>query len=513
MKRPATPTLATAAVCLGLALLSFFQFPGHTWLQQDTQIYVPILEHERDPAVLRNDILVQRSHVAYTLYDEIAIALRGVSGAGFREVLAAQQIATRALGIWGLLLLAETLGLGWLPAVAAAAICALGARIPGPEVLTFEYEPSPRAFAVPLLVCAMGLAAGRRYLAAGIAAGAACLYHAPTAIPFLCASLLLARRAKPAALLPLAAAAAIIGLAAHGQPEHQRLFAAVTSSQEMLQRMRTAYVWISTWPAATILRHLVIFAALTAACARLRRALTPELRVFLLALPAIGVLSLPLSWLLLEHWKWGLVPQVQPMRALLFGTLAMQLATAAAGLMARSRWEAIFWFTLAYLPPCPSGLALVLGAATALLPNRSSPVAALAAFFAIPILGGVVNYPRLHNPELAELSAWARASTPRDAVFLFPEEGHGLAPGIFRSEALRAVYVDWKGGGQINYLREFGEDWWFRWQQTMVRGFRPEDMGKYSGLGVNYLVLRKRIGKSPEFANRLYAVYPCVLGR
>src|ERR1019366_8508439 len=29
---------------------------GHTWLQQDSQIYVPILEHLRDPAVLRNDI-------------------------------------------------------------------------------------------------------------------------------------------------------------------------------------------------------------------------------------------------------------------------------------------------------------------------------------------------------------------------------------------------------------------------------------------------------------------------
>ena len=62
--------LATAAVCVALALLTFFQFPGHTWLQQDSQIYVPILEHLRDPAVLRNDILVQHPHVAFTLYDE-----------------------------------------------------------------------------------------------------------------------------------------------------------------------------------------------------------------------------------------------------------------------------------------------------------------------------------------------------------------------------------------------------------------------------------------------------------
>src|SRR3954470_8601625 len=96
--------LATAAFSVALALLSFFQFPGHTWLQQDTQIYVPILEHLRDPSVLRHDILVQRPHVAFTLYDEAALALRWLTGFGFREVLAAQQLVTRALGIWGLLL-------------------------------------------------------------------------------------------------------------------------------------------------------------------------------------------------------------------------------------------------------------------------------------------------------------------------------------------------------------------------------------------------------------------------
>src|SRR5258707_1539672 len=99
--------LRTACLCLALALLTFFQFPGHTWLQQDTQIYAPILEHLREPAVLRNDILVQRPHVAFTLYDESARALRAISGLGFGEVLAVTQVVTRALGIWGLLLMAQ----------------------------------------------------------------------------------------------------------------------------------------------------------------------------------------------------------------------------------------------------------------------------------------------------------------------------------------------------------------------------------------------------------------------
>ena len=100
-----------AAAVAALALLSFFQFPGHTWLQQDTQIYAPILEHQRDPALLRNELLAQYPHDGFTLYDEIAIALRRITGLGFREVLQFQQIVTRALGIWGLLLLAEAFGL------------------------------------------------------------------------------------------------------------------------------------------------------------------------------------------------------------------------------------------------------------------------------------------------------------------------------------------------------------------------------------------------------------------
>jgi hypothetical protein len=110
----------------------------------------------------------------------------------------------------------------------------------------------------------------------------------------------------------------------------------------------------------------------------------------------------------------------------------------------------------------------------------------------VPSVSGLVDrYPHLHTPELQQLSEWARTQTPKDAVFVFADSGRGLAPGIFRSEALRAVYVDWKGGGQVNYLREFGEDWWFRWQQSVGRGFKPEDLPRYSALGISYVVLQR----------------------
>jgi hypothetical protein len=260
-------------------------------------------------------------------------------------------------------------------------------------------------------------------------------------------------------------------------------------------------------------------AVLVAAFVRIRQAVGVELRVLLLGLAALGLLTMPLSWLLLEQFHWGLVPQVQPMRALLFLTLGMQFLAAAAGaraLVARRPAEAFAWFAFAYLLPLQPvltgpfvasrvALALALAAVTALAGLRWSPAAAVAAFFAIPMLGGVVNYPQLHTPDLAQLSAWARAHTERDAVFVFPGNNRSVAPGIFRSEALRAVYVDWKGGGQINYLKGLGEQWWFRWRQ--IRDFQPADLPQYAATGINYVVLQRPLPRPPQFQNSTYAVY------
>jgi hypothetical protein len=511
--------IATAFLCLAFALLTFFQFPGHTWLQQDTQIYAPILEHLRDPSVLRNDILVQQPHVAYTLYDEIALGLRRVTGRGFGDVLAAQQIATRALGFWGLLLLAEALGLSIGGAITVAAICSLGAVVAGPTVLTVEYEPTPRAFAFPLLVLAMGLASRGRYRAAGIAAGVATLYHPPTALAFWGIWAVLSvwpgkeRRERLIAFVPLALAALILAVAARTQPETQTFVTHLSPVNEMLQRLRASYVYVSTWPWQTIVHHVVLFAILVAAFVRLRAGMGRDMKAFLVGLPLAGLLSMPLSWLLLEQWKWGVVPQVQPMRTLLFVTLAMQFLCAAAAVRAGRSAEAVVWFTMAFLLPLPlawSGIALALAlAVAAAMAGRWVPVVAVAAFFVVPWAGGVVNYPRLRTAELSQVSEWARANTPRDAMFLFADAPRGLDAGIFRTEALRAVYVDWKGGGQINYLSDFGEQWWFRWQQTLAKKFSAADFPRYAALGVRYVVLRKehRTADEPVFENARYVVY------
>jgi hypothetical protein len=535
--------------------LTFYQFPGHSWLQQDSQIYAPILEHLRDPSVLRNELLAEKAHVAYTLYDETARVLRAATGLDFQHVLALEQIVARAFGIWGLYLMALAICgtlcgadlrvcLPWL-ALFITAICSLGAVVAGPSVLTFEYEPTPRAFALPLAVCAAGLTVHRRYLAAGIALAAAFLYHPPTALPFVvffCALVLwpsksesISRRAWR--LAPLAGAALVLTVAARvqeGGGEAQTFFARLAPELERLQRMRAPYNWISdaqAWPPALLAHYAILFGILLAAFARLRREMSLELRLFALGLPVAGMLSLPASWLLLDQWRWAVVPQFQPMRCILFVTLFAQFLTAAAGVRAalrRQPLEAIAWFALAYLPPVQPvltqpyafrgttvALALALAAWLAVRwagagRQPAALLIGLAAFFAIPGIGGVVNYPHLHTPEIEQLSTWARSATPKDAVFQFADVGKGLDPGIFRAQALRAIYVDWKGGGQVNYLSGFAAQWWLRWQQTNQNRFRPRDLPKYAALGIRYVVLQPKNrlkDRTPVFESAKYVAY------
>ncbi|MGA3039573.1 MAG: DUF6798 domain-containing protein [Bryobacteraceae bacterium] len=542
---------ALAAGILAIAALTWIQFPGHTWLQQDTQIYVPILEHLRDPAVLGRDILVERPHVSFTLYDETARGLARVTGLGFRDVLEGLQIVTRALGIWGLYLMAAALGLSGPAALLVAGIVSLGASIAGPAVLSVELEPDPRGFAVPLLFLAIGLAAHRRDLAAGIAGSAAFLMHPPTVIPFWGVYLVLALARcrdesrhgthmcvrQTMAFVPLVAACIVLAVAARfqeGAGEAQLFFSRIAPSIEKLQRMRAPYSWISGWWRDLLPQYFVWYAASLAAYARLRTRAPLDLRFFLIGLPLLGMLSVPVSYVLLEKMKWGLLPQVQPMRALLFVTVVAQFSAVAAGIVAaqaRRFPETFAWFALAYLiplntsvTPAPSwnrALAATLLAAVASLAAFAEArkfrwsaaalaVVVLAGFFVVPTLGGVSTHPRLHTPELAQLCAWARASTPRDAVFLFADAGKQLQPGIFRSEALRALYVDWKGGGQVNYLMGLGEQWWTRWQQAMAAPFDPRNVARYGGLGIDYIVLspRNRLpGRAPVFEDAGYLVY------
>ena len=95
-------------------------------------------------------------------------------------------------------------------------------------------------------------------------------------------------------------------------------------------------------------------------------------------------------------------------------------------------------------------------------------------------------------------------------MFLFPDAKEDLYPGVFRAKALRAVYVDWKAGGQVNFFRDLGEEWWSRWQRTMAAPFNPGSMTSYRELGIDYVVLQSKhrlAGVTPLFENGRYVAY------
>jgi len=546
--------LLVAAVVILLTLLGYWIFPGHTYLQSDTQIYLPILEHLWEASVLGNDLLAREPHVSFTIYDEVAVALRGLTGWGFRDVLTLEQLVFRALGLWGVFLLAGALKLGTRPALLVTALVALGATIAGPTVLSLEYEPVPRGFAVPLLLLALGLAAQGRDLGAGIAAALAFLYHPPTVYPFWLAYFCLTLCPAPPAvmkrrirgLLPIGCGVAALFLLSRlqtGVGEPQAFFARIDPSLEQLQRLRAPYNWISTWDPRWIRHYVFLWLVGLAAFWRVRKSASQDLKFLIVGLPTVSVLSMPLSYLLLEKLKWSLIPQVQPMRALLFVTVMAEILSAVAAAQAAGQkrwWESFLWLLPALAIPVHTRvldvllpdlsnplirrrvlliLLLAALAVAALLAEHLRPrwprwalwtVAVSAPLLLIPTAGKVVNYPTLDNPELQALASWARSSTPKAAMFLFPDAGRQLYPGIFRAQALRAVYTDWKSGGQVNFLKVFARGWWPRWQQTMAGKFQPEKVAYYKTLGIDYLVVlpgNRLPGRSPVYENSRFLVY------
>jgi hypothetical protein len=518
-----------AAVIL-LTLLGYWLFPGHTYLQSDTQIYIPMLERLNDPALFSNDIVALRPHLAFTIYDETALALKRITSADFQWILTAEQLVFRALAICGLILIALRLGLGSVEAFFVAAAVSLGATISGPAVLTIEYEPVPRGFAIALIVFALGLIARERYFAASVAAGLAFLYHPPTALPLwgLAILLVIAKRIRWTILTPLAAAGLILAVLAWLQPpgiESASMLRRLSLDQEALEKFRASYSFVSTWITNVRIGYVVqaLIAAIT--CWRLRKSIDGPLKDFLWGLPLIGIACIPLSYLLLEREHWAFTPEWQPARAILFLSLIAALLCSIAALKTANYTVRFLWLTAAFLMPIQHAMVgrhnnwkpLMLAAALAILATVLSifkkpawVLAALIPFVAIPQSKLVENYPRIETTDLRQMSDWARGSTPPSALFLFPDSGTSLDPGIFRARSLRGLYVDWKSGGQVNYFPEFARLWWKRWVETGSGRWpvKPQDFSKLKAMGVDYVVMKKPIqGLAPLYGNASYSAY------
>ena len=531
-------------VVAALAMLlagEFLYFPGHTYLQSDTQIYLPILDRLADPTLYRHDPVALRPHVSFTMYDEAALLLRRVTGLAFEHVLALQQLVYRFAGLVGVFLLGRACTLTPALAILLAAFFGLGATIFGPSVLIAEYEPVPRGFAVPLLMLGVGLAAHGRWLPAGIAVGWAILYHPPTTVPVLvcgAVALWLARESgdrRWRIALPIAGSVALALLLSKlqiGETEPQQFFSRISPELERLQRLRGSYNFISIWIERWATHWLFVIGLASFAWWRLRLVLPRFVVTLAGGLIVYGVVMMPLSYLLLEKAKWSLLPQLQPVRALLFVTLFAILGAAFNGIRAAQSgpfWASLLWFAAAFTVTSQSDpgrlpwLALTdpllltrlliffaLAALTiaAIRFPRLALVPALALpFYLIPQVGKVKNYPVLDHSEIHALADWAQANTGKDAIFQFPDAGQALYPGLFRVFAQRTVYVDWKGGGQVNLLEDFATEWWKRWQTAGDPKATPESL---AALGIDFMVIQPAhalTGREPDYRNAKYVVY------
>jgi hypothetical protein len=537
-------------VCVGIAVftwLGFRYFPGHTYLQSGTQIYVPMLERIRDPGFLARDIVATRPHIAFTAYDEITLMLHRALHLDLQDALVGQQLLFRAAAIFGVYLLAISAGVPAVFGLLIAAFLNLGVYLAGPEIRLVTYEPVPLAFAFSLILLALGFLAQRLPLLAGFAAGLAFLYHPPITAPFwgiAFLSMALGRDARKRwRPMPLVFCIACLLLAnlAQLQPDmtdSPNLFGTLSKHVMALQHFRTKWSWVSLWAPADIWSYAAICVLAMWATSRIWPEIRHEMRVFFVCLPLWGIVSVPASYLMLEQLHLAITPQFQPTQALLYTVAVAMIASGVAAVKAaqkRRPVEAIGWFIVVMAPLLNvrifdlfllrSGLAwrqfavwIVLAAIAGLaitFLNRNrlraiSLLAPAAAVFALPVLARVSTPPQLDMTSITSLSAWAKKNTWGSSMFLFPDAGRSPFPGIFRALSERALYVDWQSGVQMTYYESFANEWYPRYEQTMDGRFTVVRLEDMLALPIDYYVLHRNhaLAKiNPVFENRDYVVY------
>ncbi len=505
-----------------LALESALVFPGRTYLQSDTQIYIPLFEHLRDPSLLQRELILDGAHLSYTIYDEVTLALNRWTGVEFEWLLLAQQCLFRFLGAVGGFLLARACGLGGWASWAVSGVVWLGAFVYGPAIITTEYEPVPRGYAVGLAVFALGTrAAGWNSWLAGSALGVAVLYHAPAVWPILLVAFCL-RDWKM--LGPVGIAGVLLYAAGKmqvGVVQAQPFFSLLSEEHRKIQMMRAPYNWLELWLPRYFWTFVLTGGLAVAAGRRLRGVLPAQVGAYFRWLPWIGVATIPLSYVLLERMGWALFPQLQPMRAMLYCHLLCQWQGAIVAMreLREGRWLwAAAWLLL------PLSLAL---RGDLLLLNETKVVSQIVlaigllgvcwlatrpyagmlapALLVVPFLfawKGDGAPAKLETPDLSATAHWARTQTAKDAMFFFPDLGRKPEPGIFRARAARAVYACWKQGGQVNYFEGFAKKWHERWSQLLAKGHAAMDYGDLRGRGIDLIVLTKDAPK--EALRELY---------
>lgn len=534
---------------LGVGLftwLGFSFYPGHTYLQAETQLTVPMLQRLENPGFLSRDLVATYPNLEYTVYDEATLFLNEVTGVSIENALLGQQIVCRAAGILGILLLAVSAGLAEPLALFVAVCVNLGGTLAGPNVMLVEWEAIPRALAWGLVLLAMGLLAREKPLLAGLVGGTALIYEPAITAPFwlLCiAGVIVDRRLRRLFRPTLTILGVFVLLLANlaqlqpGRVEQQSFFSRIPEAYAELQHYRTPYDWVSLWPPDARWSYVAVWVCGIWAITRIWPALNRQARLFLIALPACGLLSIPFSYLLLDKFQISWAAQVQPTRWLLFTICLSAAVCGIAGVRAAQKQryaECTLWFLIVFAVPLRAeilefllidhavslgrfAIVGVLACLAALILIRSVGTKFRALVLAAPLAAvAMFRLPALHiapkpqSASILELATWVKQNTWGSSMFLFPDLGPSLEPGVFRARSERALWIDWNSGRLVPYFESLAVIWWDRWQQTMQPGYSPQRLQVDLSLPIDYYVLTRAdrlSGVKPVFANTDFVVY------
>ncbi len=513
----------------------------------ESQVFVPALERLNTPGYLSRDLLSETPDlVSYTVYDEVTLFLHGAGKMNFKAALQWQQFLFRLAGLVGLFLLARSTGLGGLFALALAALVNLGATLPGPAVSLTSPEPTPAAFAMGLTLLGMGLFAWQKPLLSGFAAGLAICYDPVIGASFwlvlLAAFAFDVEMRRPVrAMLPiLLIFLLLLGNLAQLQPSvtanGQSLFMKVSPRLAELQQFRTPSVWVSTWAGRELWHYLAIAVFGVWAAARVWRMLNRQLRWLTMGVGSLGLAAVLFSYLLLELGRYGMMAELQPARTLVFTVAAASLLCGLAGfrmVVLGRRWEALGWFALVLAIPADArildllrifslpqarilGFCVALAGALTWLLVRFRATAWRSAVLLAPVLAMLVLASWSHvghvrgAGQVDELADWAERNTWGSSMFLFPDAGQNLDPGVFRAKSRRAVWADWQSGVAVDYSESAGVEWRSRWAETMQGQFSAARLQRLLSLPIDYYVLQRQdqiAGVRAVFTNDEFTVY------
>jgi hypothetical protein len=480
--RAALPRLAV------FVLTVWFQFafcPGHSYTQHEGQIFVPQLERLDSPGLLSRDLVATHPNLTLTVFDEVAVFLHRTLHTDWPGALASQQVVSRTAGLVGIWLLAGACGLsGWWPLLVAVGAGFVGA-LPGIAIAPFSLEASPLSLAFGFVLLAAGLFAREKPLLTGFSGGLALIYNPFIAAVFwfvLLVAFLFDRTLRHfirPTFTVLAVFLLLLANFAQLQPagaDTRGLFERLPPAIESVQRLRIPELWITNWQGRDLFFYLALSLVIAWSGARLWKTLAPSLRWLLLGLPAIGLLGIPLTELLLDllHLRAGVL--MKPAQTLLFTALpgAVICTLAARTCQRTERW-------------------LFLSAPLLVLVAAWSPTSAAR-----------------RDSHTQSAADWARDNTWGASVFLFPDAGKDAAPGQFRAESNRAVWVDWQTGTLSDASDQFADEWHRRWKDTMLEGSSPAKIRRLLTLPIDYYVLNPQhalTGGKPVYSDRNWLIY------